>query len=43
MVKNGKLKIGDFGFAKKSENASKIKNQTIVGSPLYMSLQVLKS
>lgn len=43
MIKGNQLKIGDFGFAKKSEAASKLKNQTIVGSPLYMSLQILKS
>lgn len=43
MIKNNILKIGDFGFAKKSEAASKVKNHTIVGSPLYMSLQILKS
>ena len=43
MINNGKLKIGDFGFAKKSEASSKIANHTIVGTPLYMSLQILKS
>lgn len=43
MIKGNKLKIGDFGFAKKSETSSKVSNQTIVGTPLYMSLQILKS
>lgn len=43
MLRNKKIKIGDFGFAKKTESASKVSNQTIVGTPLYMSLQILKS
>lgn len=43
MLNDGIMKVGDFGFAKKSNDASKVKNQTIVGSPMYMSLQVLKS
>ena len=34
MVK-GKIKIGDFGFAKKNVT-QKLKNQTSVGTPLYM-------
>ena len=42
MTKGNQLKIGDFGFAKKSDSSS-VKNQTIVGTPLYMSLQILKS
>ena len=33
MINNGKLKIGDFGFAKKSDASSKIANHTIVGTP----------
>jgi serine/threonine protein kinase len=37
MVKNKILKIGDFGFAKKTPN-QKFKNKTVVGTPLYMSL-----
>jgi len=41
-MSKGKIKIGDFGFAKK--NASKrMKNATSVGTPLYMPLQILKS
>lgn len=43
MLKKKKIKIGDFGFANQSEAASKISNRTIVGTPLYMSLQILKS
>ena len=42
MTKNGVLKIGDFGFAKKIVS-HKMKNKTFVGTPLYMSLQILKS
>jgi len=42
MTRKGVLKIGDFGFAKKNSNKF-MKNQTIVGTPLYMSLQILKS
>lgn len=42
MIKDNVLKIGDFGFAKKIPN-QKFKNKTIVGTPLYMSLQILKS
>ena len=38
MTKGNQLKIGDFGFAKKTDAFSKVKNQTIVGTPLYMSL-----
>lgn len=41
MKKGGQLKIGDFGFAKKTEGMS-LKKQTIVGTPLYMSIEVLK-
>jgi serine/threonine protein kinase len=41
-MSKGKAKIGDFGFAKK--NVSKrIKNGSTVGTPLYMSLELLKS
>jgi serine/threonine protein kinase len=43
MLKGDKIKIGDFGFAKKAQAYSKMINQTIVGSPLYMPIQVLKS
>lgn len=37
MINKGVLKIGDFGFAKKNVT-TRIKNQTSVGTPLYMSL-----
>ncbi len=37
-MRRGKtLKIGDFGFAKKTEGQG-MKNQTVVGTPLYMSI-----
>lgn len=36
----GACKIGDFGFAKKNQTG--LKNQTAVGTPLYMSIEVLK-
>lgn len=42
MVKGTTLKIGDFGFAKKT-HGTKVQKQTIVGTPLYMSPQILKS
>ena len=35
------MKIGDFGFAKKN-CSKKMKLVTSVGTPLYMSLEVLK-
>lgn len=41
MVKDDFLKIADFGFAKQSDNNSFMK--TIVGTPLYMSPQILSS
>lgn len=42
MIKDNILKIGDFGFAKKIPNKN-FKNHSIVGTPLYMSLEILKS
>ena len=39
-MSQGRAKIGDFGFAKKSQTG--LKNQTAVGTPLYMSIEVLK-
>lgn len=36
LISNGNMKIGDFGFAKK--NKTGVKNQTAVGTPLYMSV-----
>jgi len=41
-MSKGKAKLGDFGFAKKNVT-NRIKNGSIVGTPLYMSLQLLKS
>lgn len=41
LMSNGMVKIGDFGFAKKNVT-QKLKNQTSVGTPLYMSAQLLK-
>lgn len=35
LMAKGKIKIGDFGFAKKNVT-QKLKNQTSVGTPLYM-------
>ena len=43
MTKGKQLKIGDFGLAKKTDAFSKVIKQTIVGTPLYMSLQILKN
>jgi serine/threonine protein kinase len=42
MLSKGVVKIGDFGFAKKNIT-KRIKNVSTVGTPLYMSLQILKS
>lgn len=41
LLKNGLIKIADFGFAKQSDNNCFLK--TILGTPLYMSPQLLKS
>ena len=41
ITKKGVLKIGDFGFAKRAPN-KKVGHKTVVGTPLYMSLQILK-
>lgn len=43
MMKGTVLKIGDFGFAKKASNPGSIGDHTIVGTPLYMPLEILKS
>jgi serine/threonine protein kinase len=37
LISGGELKIADFGFAKKNVTR-KMKNDTAVGTPLYMSL-----
>ena len=41
-MRDGKIKIGDFGFAKKNVSR-RLKNQTAVGTPLYMPIELLKS
>lgn len=44
MRKSGVFKIGDFGFAKQIEAQKKNKMlDTVVGTPLYMPLQILRS
>jgi serine/threonine-protein kinase ULK/ATG1 len=41
-MKKGKtLKLGDFGFARQMNNRTMV--STCVGTPLYMSLQILKA
>lgn len=40
-IKDGKLKIGDFGFAKNNQQLGSMMS-TIVGSPAYMAPQILK-
>jgi serine/threonine protein kinase len=42
MMCKGTVKIGDFGFAKKNVS-NRMKIVTSVGTPLYMSPQVLRS
>ena len=42
LLTKGRLKIGDFGFAKKNVN-TRMKNGSAVGTPLYWPLQILKS
>lgn len=37
LVSKGEMKLADFGFAKKNVS-KKMKNETTVGTPLYMSL-----
>lgn len=41
LISNSKLKIADFGFAKVVLSSSQL-NKTNVGTPVYMSLQILK-
>ena len=43
LIHEGVLKIADFGFSKKGQQLKKVAAQTMVGTPLYMSPQVLKS
>jgi serine/threonine protein kinase len=40
-IHKGQLKIADFGFSKKLNN-KRVKNVSMVGTPLYMSLEILK-
>jgi serine/threonine protein kinase len=42
MKKGTTLKLGDFGFAKQMQDQSQMV-ATCVGTPLYMSLEILKS
>jgi serine/threonine protein kinase len=42
LISSGEMKIADFGFAKKNVT-KKMKNETAVGTPLYMSLELLKA
>lgn len=42
LMSKGDLKIADFGFAKANIHKN-IKNESCVGTPLYMSVEVLKS
>jgi serine/threonine protein kinase len=37
LISGGQMKIADFGFAK-SNVSRKMKNNTAIGTPLYMSL-----
>lgn len=41
LVSSDELKLADFGFAKKNVS-KKMKSETTVGTPLYMSLELLK-
>lgn len=42
MKKGDVLKLGDFGFAKQLQSESQMIH-TCIGTPLYMSLEILKS
>ena len=41
LVTNGKLKISDFGFARNLDNGDNTILKSVVGTPLYMSPQIL--
>lgn len=41
LVQNGKLKISDFGFARMLDEGDNTILNSIVGTPLYMSPQIL--
>lgn len=42
LMSKGVIKIGDFGFAKQNIN-KRIQNNSVVGTPLYMPLEILKT
>lgn len=42
LIHEGVLKIADFGFSKKVE-LKKVVANTMVGTPLYMAIQILKN
>ena len=41
LVQDGKLKISDFGFARNLDNGDNTILKSVVGTPLYMSPQIL--
>lgn len=41
LISGGAVKIADFGFAKENIHR-KVKNESSVGTPMYMSVEVLK-
>jgi serine/threonine protein kinase len=41
LIHQGDMKLADFGFSKK-DKAKRMTAQTMVGTPMYMSIQVLK-
>ena len=41
LIKDGQLKISDFGFARNLDNGDSTVLKSIVGTPLYMSPQIL--
>jgi serine/threonine protein kinase len=41
LIHQGIMKLADFGFSKK-DSAKKMTAHTMVGTPMYMSIQVLK-
>ena len=41
LINNGVCKISDFGFAKNLEDGENTVMKSIVGTPLYMSPQIL--
>ena len=41
LLKNGCVKIADFGFARKADLFGKCKYEKICGTPIYMSPQII--